>query len=141
MWNVDRYVKITCGILAMAANLLITACSKGESPILSELIIDGVTHEAIHCHVDISEGKVDDHAFFYATTKMDVEKSSANKEKGTHSATNLEATISGLNPNTTYYLRAYAINNHGRTYTATISTRTLPRVPTLEDNDYPIIDK
>ena len=141
MWYANRCIKITCGILVIASNLLMTSCSKGEGPVLSELTIDSITHNTIHCHVDVINGNVDDHAFFYATTKKNAENSNADSEKGVYNATTLGATIKGLESNTTYYLRAYAINNYGRTYTTTISTRTLPRVPAIEDNNYPTIDK
>ena len=141
MWDVNWRVKITCCILAIVSNLLMTSCNKGEAPVLSELKIDSITHNSIHCHVDVINGNIDDHAFYYATTKNNAENSNAISEKGFHNEKTLEATIKGLESNTTYYLRAYAINNYGRTYTTTISTRTLPRVPTIEDNNYPSIDK
>jgi len=140
MWSVDKYMKGICRLLAVALPLLFTACGEGVRPVLGELVVDSVTSDAVHCHVEVLDGVPDGYAFYYATTKSEVEKGNAAWVRGTYDAAVLSAGIEGLRPNTTYYIRAYAINLYGRTYTATIATRTLPRIPMMDDNDYPTIE-
>lgn len=133
-------MKCVCGVLAAVSALLFTACDEGERPVLGELVVDSVGSDAVYCHVAVMEGTPVDYAFCYATTKSGVEKSDAASVRGEYGDAALSAVVSDLKPNTTYYIRAYAMNFYGRTYTETVSVRTLPRVPTMDDNDYPTID-
>lgn len=133
-------MRSVCALLAVVLSLLFAACGEGVRPVLGELVVDSVTGDAIHCHVEVVDGVPDDYAFYYATTKSEVEKNNASRVRGTWDAAVLSAGIEGLRPNTTYYIRAYAMNLYGRVYTATISTRTLPREPMMDDNEYPTID-
>ena len=48
--------------------------------------------------------------------------------------------IEDLRPNTTYYIRAYAMNFSGRTYSEIVAVKTLTRTPESNDNVYPDID-
>lgn len=141
MWNVDGYMKRLYGMLAIAPMLMLASCDMGERPVLGALAVDSVTCNAIYCHVDVVQGMPDDYyVFSYGTTQHGAEKSSADKVKGVYEASILRGVIIGLRANTTYYIRACAMNSSGRTYTSTISVQTLPRVPLLDDNDYPTID-
>ena len=119
--------------------LLLTACNKGERPVLGDLVIDSVTCDAIHCHAEVIDHIPDYCAFCYGTTQSEAEKkhSKNNQVTGTCSATLIKGTVDKLKPNTTYYIRAYAMNSNGRTYTETIATTTLPSVPAMDDNLFP----
>ena len=120
--------------------VLFVACEKGEQPVLGGFVIDSMTYNTVYCHVEVIEGEPDDCVFYYATSKKEAEKNNAANVKGVCDGTICNGTIGDLNPNTTYYIRACAMNSYGRTYTTTISTKTPPRIPAIEDNDYPTID-
>ena len=140
MWSVDKYMRGMCGGLIVASALLLTACDKGVSPVLGELVCDSVTCNAAFCHVEVVEGVPDDYTFYYATTKSGAEKNSAASVKGTYSESIVYGVVDGLPPNTTYHIRVCAMNGHGRANTETIEVKTAARVPVLDDNNYPTID-
>lgn len=141
MWIVDRGMKFRFGVLVAVSVMLFTACEKGERPVLGELVVDSVAFDAIYCHVDVAEGAPDDYAFYYATTKGVVESNKATYVEGDYREGMLCAAIEGLKPNTVYYIRAYAMNSNGRTYTETISEKTQARFPEMDDNDFPAVDR
>ena len=140
MWSVDEIKKWTCGLWMAVSVILFAACEKGEQPLLGELVIDGMTYNTVYCHVEVIGGEPDECTFYYATSKKEAEKNKTSKVKGVFDGSVYNGTLGDLNPNTTYYIRACAINSNGRTNTTTVSTKTPPRVPAIGDNDYPTID-
>lgn len=140
MSAVDNIMKRLLGTIFVLPMLFLLSCESEEKPQLGTLIIEHVTHDAISCQVKVVSGEVIDYGFYYSTTKDTAEKSGAPKEKGTYNGGTLNATISGLKANTTYYIRAYGMNSSGRTYTETLSVKTTSRAPEVGDNDYPTMN-
>lgn len=141
MWSVDETMKRIYRMwMAVSFIMLFVACEEGEQTVLGELKIDSTTCNTISCHVEVVEGMPDECLFYYATTKKAAEKNRADYVKGVYDGAVVNGTIDKLKPNTTYYIRACAINGFGRTSTETVSTKTPPRVPAMGDNNYPTID-
>lgn len=124
----------------LIAALSFIACDVEEPLALGELVVDAVTGDAIYCHVDISGAAPDDCGFYYATSANDVEKSVAEKVKGAYASGAFLGVIKDLEPYTTYYIRAYAMNVRGREYTNTIAVKTSFVLPESDDNVYPDIE-
>ena len=123
----------------LLATLFLVACSTEEPPTLGTLIINSVSSDAIRCSVAVIGADPVDYGFYYATSKSEAEKATANKVKGTYDSSNINGSIERLTPNTVYYIRAYAMNVSGRAYTKTIEVRTMTRAPESNDNKYPNI--
>lgn len=138
MWYVNRIKKIWA-LQFLLATLFLVACNTEEPPTLGTLIVNDVTSDVIQCCVAVSDATPDDYGFYYATSKSEAEKATANKVKGTYNSNYINGSIERLTPNTVYYIRAYAMNVSGRVYTKTIEVRTLPRTPQSNDNKYPDI--
>ena len=77
---------------------------------------------------------------FEEEVKKAAEKNRAENVKGVYDGAVVNATIENLKPNTTYYIRACAMNGFGRTSTETVSAKTPPRIPAMDDNNFPTID-
>ncbi len=141
MWTVDRIKQQILRLPIMLAAMTLFSCEIEEQPlILGPLVVEGTTSDAIHCSVEVIGGIPIDYGFYYATSTDKVEKLTANKIKGTYDFTNINGNFEGLKANTTYYIRAYAMNMRGRIYTETIEAKTLPRMPEANDNQYPDIE-
>ena len=54
-----------------------------------------------------------------------------------HSASEISGVITGLTPNTTYYIKGYAMNEKGKANTEMIAVKTLTRSPEVGDNLHP----
>ncbi len=93
-------------VTATTAKCSVVIGSEGDSPILSAGICWSLTNQT----PAISDNKSDD-------------------ANGSGSFT---SSITGLNPVTTYYLRAYAINNSGISYSSPVTLKTLGTLPTVE---------
>lgn len=141
MWGVDAYMKRLRGVCVTVVAVLLASCEQGRPPVLGELIIDSVTFDKVCCHVAVINGMPLEVAFNYGTTKNAAEKNYASKVKGTYDGTTICGEIGELKPNTTYYIRAYAMNSNGRTYTPTVSVKTLSKVPSIDDNEHPKVDR
>lgn len=120
--------------------MLFTACEEEAQTVLGELKVEPTTCNTISCQVEVVDGMPDECLFYYATTKKAAEKNKAENVKGVYDGAVVNATIENLKPNTTYYIRACAMNGFGRTSTETVSAKTPPRIPAMDDNNYPTID-
>ena len=131
MWNVDK-IKQQIRILPfMFLALSLFACDIEEPLALGTLTVTDITASSIHCSVSINNQMPSICGFYYSTSKSDVEKKIADSINGI---------IEGLKPNTTYYIRAHAMNFSGKTYTEVVAVKTLTRTPESDDNIYPDID-
>ncbi len=141
MWNVDGMLRKTrecLSFLMLAMSLL--ACDVEEPLTLGELVVDTVTSDAIYCHVDIDGTAPDDCGFYYATSVDEVGRNGTGKVKGTYGLRAFSGVIEGLEPYTTYYIMAYAMNARGREYTNTIAVKTTYCLPEPDDNAYPDVE-
>lgn len=141
MWGIDNYMKNLCRACVAVMAMLIVSCAQKVPPVLGELMIDSVTSDKVCCHVEVNGEGILDVAFNYATTKSAAEKNHASKVQGTYDVTTINGEIGGLKPNTTYYIRAYAMNSYGRTYTEIVSVKTMPQIPAMDDNEHPTVDR
>lgn len=138
MWNVKRIIQRIRLVPFTLVAILLCSCEVDESLTLEALVIDNVTANTIDCSVTISGTSIPiDCGFYYGTSKNDVEKWGAEKAKGLFLIDRFSGTIENLNPNTTYYIRAYAMNIRGREHTETLEVKTLTRAPEYNDNNYP----
>ena len=140
MWDANKIKRYTYLFSAMLATTLFFACNAEEPLTLSTPIVSEVTDNAIHCSVTVDGAIPIDCGFYYATSKEEAEKISANKVRGTYLLNEISGIIEGLNPNTTYYVRGYAMNIRGKAYSETIEIKTATRAPESNDNEYPIIE-
>lgn len=140
MWNVNRIRQHVCLLPVMLATILLSACSLEESLTLGALVISEVTDNAVHCSVAVDGAIPIDCGFYYATSKEEVQKNSAKRVRGTCILSEINGTIEGLSPNTTYHIRAYAMNIRGKVYTETVEVKTSTRLPDSSDNEYPGIE-
>lgn len=121
--------------------LTVTSCDTEVPPVLTATIADSVTVDAIYCHTTVIEGGVEDCGFYYGTSKSSVSNSKAEKVQATHSANVINGVITGLKPNTTYYIMGYAMNEKGQGSTEIVTVKTLDGSPEADDNGYPGITK
>lgn len=120
----------------------LTACNKVEPPVLATAVtMDEVTMDAIHCSATVVEGDISDCGFYYGTAKSNVTGRKSKKVQGTYDAGLIKATITGLDPNTTYYVMGYGMNESGEGTTEVAQVKTSSRMPGADDNGYPNINK
>ncbi len=117
--------------------LTITSCDTEVPPVLTATIADSVNVDAIYCHTTVIEGSVEDCGFYYGTSKNSVTNGKGEKVQATHSASVINGVITGLKPNTTYYIKGYAMNEKGQGDTEVVMVKTLERSPEADDNGYP----
>ena len=140
MCSVKDIHRLMRGLLVVLVTSLLSACDVEEAVTLGALHVDEVTSDAIHCRVEVSGEMPFDCGFCYATTKIGAESSTASRVKATYRLHDICGAIEGLTPNTTYFVRGYAMTMRGKIYTETLSVKTAPRAPQTGDNMYPDID-
>lgn len=117
------------------------ACDIEEPLALGTLMVTDITGNSIHCSVSINSQMPSICGFYYSTSKSDVEKNIADNISGImYGVDEFGGIIEGLQPNTTYYIKAHAMNFSGRAYTEIVAVKTLTRTPESDDNIYPGID-
>lgn len=126
-------------LFSLFAVCLLTACETEVMPSLGaiSIAIDENNPEVITCSVEVTEGSVADGGFYYGTNKNSVSNGKATKFAGTYTGTAIQGEIKGLIPNTTYYIKAYAINEKGIANTEVVQVKTAARIPGAGDNPYP----
>ena len=87
--------------------------------------------------VEVVEGTIDDCGFYYSTSKASVMNNKVTPVPGGCSYGTIQGEIVGLSPNTTYYIKAYGMNEKGQGQTEVKQVRTFSRKPNMEDNQYP----
>lgn len=118
---------------------LFVACESDVAPVLGTLsvVIDENTPDIIACSVEVVEGSVADCGFYYGTSKNSVSTGKATKAVGTYDGSAVRGELEGLTPNTTYYIKAYAINEKGMANSEIVQVKTAADVPGAGDNQYP----
>lgn len=137
MLDVDKIMKQLCCAVAVLSTLLCIACNREEAPELGTLEFERVTGDSIICRISVTEGIPEDCGFYYSTTENAVKSHRADKIQGVYQSSEIRGAIGALQPMTTYYIAAYAMNNRGRVYSETLSVTTLTRIPAANDNNYP----
>lgn len=107
---------------------------KVETPPTSIQIekIDKITHLSAYCHFSIDDGinnlstslsnqNITDFGFCWSSTNQ---QPTINDNKTTSDNNNSQLQITGLQPNTTYYVRAFATNELGTGYSNSVSITT-----------------
>ena len=120
----------------VALLLMMTSCEQVVPPVLGALEVE-VSSERISCSVEVVEGTIDDCGFYYSTSKASVMNNKVTPVPGGCSYGTIQGEIVGLSPNTTYYLKAYGMNEKGQGQTEVKQVRTFSRKPNMEDNQYP----
>jgi uncharacterized protein (TIGR02145 family) len=85
-------------------------------PVFTTTSISNITSNSAYCfgYVSFESGVVIENGFYYSTTpNAEITGIKVTVASGTG---NFNTTLSGLNPNTTYYIKAYAINSNGIGY-------------------------
>lgn len=117
--------------------LMMTACEQEFPPVLDSVTVDEVKSDGFVCHVDVTSGQVVDCGFYYGTSKNSVANAKSAKVSGVLSGTVIQGTITGLKPNTTYYIMGFAMNEKGQGTTEVLQVKTAALVPGSGDNLYP----
>ncbi len=117
--------------------LTVSSCTIEVPPVLTAIVVDSITVDAVYCRIAVTEGSVDDCGFYYGTSKNSVSTNKSEKVQAIHSASEISGVITGLTPNTTYYIKGYAMNEKGKANTEMIAVKTLTRSPEVGDNLHP----
>jgi|GEM_PF-6126121 len=117
--------------------LTVSSCTVEIPPVLTAIVVDSITVDAVYCRIAVTEGSVDDCGFYYGTSKNSVSNNKSEKVAAIHSASEISGVITGLTPNTTYYIKGYAMNEKGKANTEMIAVKTLTRSPEVGDNLHP----
>ena len=126
-----------------ATLLLFSSCKKENDkniPVLSTTEVTGITQTTA-----MSGGNITDDRGSTVTTRGVCWSTSQNptirdsKTEDGDGAGNFTSSISGLEPNTTYHVRAYATNSAGTGYGSTMSFTTLRGAVDADGNAYPTV--
>ena len=123
--------------LFAALLMCMASCEKEVVPVLIDMAFDEVTESTVNCQCTVQEGGVEACGFYYGTSKSSVANRKSSKVVGTFEGTVVSAEIAGLDPNTTYYIMGYAMNEKGEGVTGVVSVKTASRTPQPDDNLYP----
>ncbi|MBE6291630.1 MAG: hypothetical protein E7091_04330 [Bacteroidales bacterium] len=124
--------------LYIAGILMVTvSCETETMPVVGAIQTTETTETTISCSCPMPSQKVQDYGFYYGDSASDVDGNRSEKVAGTKNGTNFTAEITDLNSNTTYYIKAYAINKKGVGYSEVIRAKTEPCIPGADDNEYP----
>lgn len=121
--------------------LCFTSCDKESLPLLTEVAISDITANSVNCFVVVSMGNVDDCGFYYGTSKLSVTNNKGTRVQTTCDSQSFGTVIAGLTPNTTYYIKGYAMNEKGEATTGVVEVKTLVNLPGASDNQYPEVSK
>ena len=117
--------------------MCMASCEKVLPPSLKMLTVDDVTESTIVCSCELAEGSVEDAAFYYGTSKNSVANMKSGKVPATVDGMVIRGEVTGLKPNTTYYIMGYGMNEKGQSTTAVETVKTASRTPQPNDNLYP----
>ena len=121
--------------------LCLTSCDKETAPVLNEITVADITANSVSCTVSVAEGNVEDCGFYYGTSKLNVTNSKGTRVQVAYASPTFSTVITGLTPNTTYYIKGYAMNEKGEATTAIVEIKTLVNIPDVDDNKYPEVSK
>ena len=121
--------------------LCVTSCVQVETPTLGDITVDNIAPNSFTCSVVVDAGDIADCGFYYGTSKLNVTNNKGSKVQATLEAGSFSAVITGLTPNTTYYIKGYAMNEAGEAVTAIVDVKTSSNVPNADDNKYPEVSK
>ena len=126
-------------ILSLFVVSLLVACEQEAAPLLGTLsvAVDASNPEVLSCSVEVIEGDVADCGFYYGTSKNSVSNGKSDKVAGTYVGTTIQGEITKLIANTTYFIRAYAMNEKGQTFTEVVQVKTAASKPGADDNLHP----
>jgi hypothetical protein len=129
--------KITCSIICLSILLFIISCSKDIKPptITTSDIKDIDNTSATVGGIIVSDGggTITECGVFWGTIN-NPEKNGTKLVIGSVSG-QFSYLLTGLTPNTVYYVTAYAINSQGITYGVSVSFTTNGELPTVTTND------
>lgn len=114
--------------------LAMASCVEEFPPVLTDVTIDEVKSDAIVCSAGVESGMVADCGFYYGTSKSSVTNAKSSKVEGVLAGSSIQGTITGLKPNTTYYIMGYAMNEKGQGKTEVVSVKTSSLLPGADDN-------
>lgn len=110
-------------VLVMSIGVLISSCKKEEPDVLLQVetleVKDVGTNEftAYGVILGIGSSPVIQHGFCWSTSETpSLETDTSNRLGSLHDPREFSTTIGGLSQNTSYYVRAYAMNNAGVAY-------------------------
>jgi len=115
----------------MLTLVLIPAGVTADTPTISTLSCDGITASSCTFHGNLQKNggsDVTDVGFLYGTSESNLAYSTSEGSRG-HSYGSYSSAISGLAAGTTYYYRAYAVNQDGTAYGPVMSFTTKANSP------------
>ena len=124
-------------IFAIASLFCLASCEKEVVPVLQPIVVEEVTADAVACSCEVMEGSIEQCGFYYATSKNNVTNKKGKKADATFSGSTISGKIVDLEPNTTYYIMGYGMNEKGEGVTEVVQVKTTSLVPDIDDNQYP----
>lgn len=102
-------------------------------PVLSSVDVSNITSASATLRSDVTShgGETVSEVGFYYSLDETVDISTAVKVTKTYTGSAFTATLSDLNVATTYYVKAYAVNSAGTSYSAVASFKTLASTPVV----------
>jgi len=141
--TVINYSKVFSLVITLLGTFILTGCNEDKAlPKIST-----VEFSAIYTYSAICNGKVLDDGGTQVLSKGVCWNTTGNPTisdyrnidgKGIGEFT---STIKGLAPNTTYYIKAYATNANGTTYSNSVSFKTQPELATISDISFTSVTK
>lgn len=104
---------------------------------MMEIVVDSVNTNSIYCHIDMFTSEKINVGFLFGISKPSVENNKSHKMQGEKGEDYYYSHISGLTPNTTYYLKAIVTSNMGSCATEVVEVTTDSRKPGADDNWFP----
>lgn len=121
---------------------LFTTADDTTTPTIGSVTAADTTSTSVDLMATIMEdggASITEKGFCYTTTAGVTPTVNDQKAVDSSAGNDIILTLTGLSPNTVYYIRAYATNNNGKTgYSNTITVRTITgNAPDIDDNPSP----
>ncbi len=138
-YHVRAYVVASTGKTYYGQDITFTTPFEVKPPSLSAVSLSALTHQSATIAATVSSdghGTISQAGFVWATT---AEPTLSDSHTSCGTARELTAKLTGLQPETTYYVRAFAINEMGTAYGPVLhfTTKATPATPNIEGEGYP----
>lgn len=126
-------------LFALAASLTLASCDKKKAPEISNQTAREVTPTVILVEADITGQDLSEYGVCLSTSLQEPTKENGQISEGSLDGDHFQARINVLEPGKTCYLRVFATNGQGTTYSPTMKLTISYLDVNAGDNGYPSI--